>query len=106
MLNHSYNVSDGFCLNNFLHVMLIGNKRQQVPPFRYINQADEISHLVWVTKLLVDTKYLMGPVKRAAEAVGIWTEDNWNVKRVDSLYNMLSGRIHFKRNKMFDPLSW
>ena len=28
-------------------------------------------------------KYLMRSVKQAAEAVGIWTEDNWDVKRVN-----------------------
>ena len=51
-------------------------------------------------------KYLMRSVKQAAEAVGIWTEDNWDVKRVDSLYIMLSGGFNFKRNKKFDSLIW
>ena len=32
--------------------------------------------------MLVDTKYLMRSVKQAAEDVGIWTEENWDVKRV------------------------
>ena len=35
-------------------------------------------------------KYLMRSVKRAAEAVVIWTEDNWDVNRVNSLYAMVS----------------
>ena len=39
----------------------------------------------------MDMKYLMRLVKRAAEAVGIWTEENWDVKRVNSLYAMVSG---------------
>ena len=51
-------------------------------------------------------KHLMRSVKRASEAVGIWTEDNWDVKRVNSLYTMVSGRFNFKRNKSFDSLSW
>ena len=51
-------------------------------------------------------KYLMRPVKQAAEVVGIWTEDNWEVKRVISLYNMVYGRLVFKINKRFDSLSW
>ena len=39
-------------------------------------------------------KYLIRSVKRAAEAVGIWTEDNWNVKRMNWLYAMdLGGSI-------------
>ena len=57
-------------------------------------------------KVLGDMKYLMRSVKQAAEAVGIWTEQNWDVKRVNSLYTMVSRRFNFKRNKMFDPLSW
>ena len=46
MLPQSYKFSDGLCLNNFLQVWLIGNQRDQDPPFRYINQAGEVSHLV------------------------------------------------------------
>ena len=38
--------------------------------------------------------------------VGIWTEENWYVRRVNSLYTMVSGRFNFKRNKRFDSLSW
>ena len=57
-------------------------------------------------KVLGDMKYLMRSVKRSAEAVGIWTEDNWDVKRVYSLCNMVSGMLNFKINKRFDSLSW
>ena len=56
--------------------------------------------------MLGDMKYLMRSVKRAAEAVGIWTEDNWDMKRANSLYTMVSRRFNFKRNKRFDSLSW
>ena len=59
--------------------------------FRYIHRADEVSHLVMRSKVLEDMKYLMRPIKRAAEAVGIYTEDNWGVKIVNSLYTMVSG---------------
>ena len=41
-------------------------------------------------------------VKQDAEAVGIWTEDNWDVKRVNSLYTMVYWRFNFKINKKFD----
>ena len=34
------------------------------------------------------------------------TEDNWDVKRVNSLYTTVSGRFTFKRNNIFDSLSW
>ena len=34
--------------------------------------------------------YLMSSVKQAAEAVGIWTGDNWDVKRFNLLYTMVS----------------
>ena len=51
-------------------------------------------------------KYLMRSVKQAAGAVGIWTEDNGDVKRLNSLYTMVSGRFNFKINKRFDSLSW
>ena len=47
-------------------------------------------------------KYLMRPVKRAVEEVEIWTEENWDVKRVNSLYTMVSGRFNFKINNRFD----
>ena len=46
MLPQSYEFSHGLCLNNFLQVLLIGNQRDQVPPFRYIDWDDEVSHLV------------------------------------------------------------
>ena len=106
MFPHSYNFYQNLCLNNFLLVLLIGNQRDQVTPFRYINRYDEVYHLVRGRKVLGDMKYLMRSVKRAAEAVGIWTEDNWDVKRVNSLYTMVSGRFIFKRNKRFDSLIW
>ena len=56
--------------------------------------------------MLGDMKYLMRSVKLAADAVGIWTEDNRDVKRVNSLYTMVSGRFNLKINKRFDSLSW
>ena len=76
MLPQSYTFSHGLCLNNFLQVLLICNQRDQVPPFRYINQDYKVSHLVIVMKLPGDMKYLMRSVKRAADAVGIWSEEN------------------------------
>ena len=106
MLCQSYEFSHGLCLNNPLQVWLIGNQRWQVPPLRYINQDDKVSHLVIVTKVLGDKKYLMRSVKQAVEAVEIWTEENWDVKRVNSLYTMVSGRFNFKINKRFHSLSW
>ena len=83
MLPQSHTVSHGLCLNNFLQFWLICNQRDQVPPFRYINWADEVYHFVRGWKVLGNMKYLMSSVKQAAEAVGIWTEDNWDVKRVN-----------------------
>ena len=106
IITQSYTFSHGLCLNNFLQVLLIGNQRDQFTPFRYINQADEVSHSVRGRKVLGDMKYLMMSVKQAVEAVGIWTEDNWDVKRVNSLYTIVSGRFNFKRNKSFDSFSW
>ena len=100
MLHQSYKISHGLCLNNFLQVWLIGNQRYQFPLLRYINRYDELS-LVKGRKIIGDVIYLMRPVKRAAEAVGIWTEDNWDAKRVNSLYTMVSGRINFKRKRVF-----
>ena len=85
MLPQSYEFSHGLCLDNFLQVLLIVNQIYWVPPFRYINRGDEVSHLVRVMKVIWYMKYLMRSVKRAVEAVGIWTEDNWDVKRVNSL---------------------
>ena len=74
MLPQSNTFSHGLCLNNFLQVFLIFNQRDQVTPFWYINQAGKISHLVIVMKVIGDMKYLMRSVKRAADALGIWTE--------------------------------
>ena len=62
--------------------------------------------LVRGEKVLGDIKYLMRSVKRAAEALVIWTEYNWDVRRVNSLYNMVYGRFNFKINKRFDSLIW
>ena len=45
-------------------------------------------------------------LKISAVAVGIWTEDHWDAKRLNSLYNMVSGRLNFKINQRFDSLSW
>ena len=106
MLPQPYKISHGLCLNNFLQVLLICNQRDQVPPFRYINQGGDVSHLVRGRKVLGYMKYLIRSVKRAAEAVRIWTEDNWDMKIVNSLYTMVSGRLNLKINKRFDSLSW
>ena len=106
MLHPSYKFSHGLCLNNFFQVLLIGNQRYQVPLFRYINWSDEVYHLVRGRKVLGDMKYLMRSVKRAAEAVGIWTEENWDVKTVKSVYTMVSGRFNYERSNRFYSLIW
>ena len=106
IIPQSYKSSHKLCLDNFLQVFSIGNQRDQVTPFRYINGYDEVSNLVRGRKVLEDMKYLMRSVKPAAEAVGIWTEDNWDVKRVYSLYTMVSWRLNFKINQKFDSLTW
>ena len=43
--------------------------------------------------MIEEMKYLMTSVQQTAGFVGIWTEENWDVKRVDSLYTMVSGRF-------------
>ena len=83
MLPQSCTSYHRLCLNNFLQVLLIGNQRYQVTLLIYINWDDEVSFLVRGRRFLGDMKYLMRPVKQAAETVGIWTEDNWDVKRVN-----------------------
>ena len=65
-----------------------------------------MSCLVRGRRVRGDMKYLMRSIKRAAEAVGIWTEDNLDVKRVNSLYTIVSGRSNFKINKRLDSFSW
>ena len=80
------------------------SRHELVPPFRYIIQANEVYHLVRGGKLLRDMKYLMRSVKQTAEELGIWTEYNWDVKIVNLLYTMVSGRFNFKINKRFDSL--
>ena len=106
MIPQSYKSSHDLCLNMFLQVFPIENKRYQVILFIYINRDDEVSHLVRGRKLRRDMKYLMRSVKPAAEAVGIWTEENWDVERVYSLYTMVSWRLNLKINKNFYSLSW
>ena len=51
--------------------------------------------------MLWDMIYLMSSVKGAAEAVGIWTEDNWYVKRVNALYTMVYKRFFFRLIRVF-----
>ena len=46
MLPLSYKCSHCLCLNNFLQVLLIGNQRNQVTSFGYINKADEVSNFL------------------------------------------------------------
>ena len=60
----------------------MGNQKHQVTPLRYINRADEVSRFVRGSTGIKDVEYLMRSVKLEAEAVGIWTEENWNVKRI------------------------
>ena len=86
--------------------MFIDNQIDQVPPFRYINPDNEMSPFFVRGEFLGYMKYLMRSGKRAAEAVGIWTKDHWYVKRVDSLYTMVSRLFNFKINKRFDSLIW
>ena len=38
-------------------------------------------HLVRGRRVLENVEYLIRSVKGAAEAVRVWTEDNWDVKR-------------------------
>ena len=64
MLPQSYEFSHGLCLNILLQVLLISNQRDQVTLLRYINQDNEVSHLVRVRKVLGDMKYLMRSVKK------------------------------------------
>ena len=106
MLPQSCKSSHDLCLNNFFQVFSIGNQRYQVTLFSYINQTDELSHLVRGRKVRRDVKYLIRSGKRAAEAVGIWTEENWDVKRVYLFYTMVSWRLNFKINSRFDSLNW
>ena len=93
MIPQSYKISHGIWLNNFLQVWLMGNQIDQPPLFRYIYWADEVSHIFRRRKVPENMKYLMRSFKRASEMVEIWTEENWNVKRVNSLYTMVSGRF-------------
>ena len=62
MLPQSYKFSYVICLNDFLQVWLIDDQRYHVPPFKYINQDDEVYHLVIERKVLGDMKYLIRPV--------------------------------------------
>ena len=63
MLPQSYTFSHGIFLNNFFQVLLMGNQRDQVPPFICINQDDEASHLVIGRKVIGDMKHLTRSVK-------------------------------------------
>ena len=105
MLPKSYKLSHGLCLNHFLQVRFICNQIYQVPPFRYVNRDDQVPHFVRESKVLGDMKYLISSVKQAEEVVGIWTEDNWSMKRVNSLYTMVYGRFNFKIDKRFDSFN-
>ena len=62
--------------------------------------------MVRIRKVLGYMKYLMRSVKRAAEEIVNRTEDNWDMRIVNSIYNMVSGRLSLKINKRFDSLIW
>ena len=51
-------------------------------------------------------KYLMRSDNRAVEAVGNWTEENRDLKIVNSLNTMVSGGFNLEINKRFCSLSW
>ena len=55
--------------------------------------------------LIITMIYLMRSVKKSAEVVGILTEESWDVKVVNPLYTMVSGRFNLEINKRFDSLS-
>ena len=63
MFPQSSKFPHGLFLNNLLQVLFIGNQRDQVTPFRYINLYDEVYSLVRGSKVLVDMKCLMRSVK-------------------------------------------
>ena len=65
-----------------------------------------MSNLVRGTKVLGDMKYLIRPVKLSARAVIIWTEYNCDVKRVNLLYTMVSGKFNVKQNKRIELFIW
>ena len=47
-------------------------------------------------------KYLMMSAERSARGgVVIWAEEDWGVKRGNSLYTMLYGKFHFKTTVTF-----
>ena len=48
----------------------------------------------------------MRSVKLASEVVVIWFEENWDIKRVNSLFTVVSWRFNVKINKRFNSLSW
>ena len=79
----AYKISPGLCLNNFLQVLLIGNQIDQATLLRCMNWDNEMYRLVRRRKVLGDMKYLIMSVKRSAEEVGICTEENLYVKRVN-----------------------
>ena len=72
MLPQSYTFSHVICLNNIFQVLFMGNQRYQVPLFRYINQADDVSHLVRGRKLIGDKKGQLNE-KRRREGFGLKT---------------------------------
>ena len=99
MLPHSYKFYHVLRLNNLLQVFLTRNQRDQVTPFIYINWDNEVSNLVRGGRFLGDMKYLIKSIKRAAEAVGIWTEENWYVNRMNLMYTMVSGKFNIKKRR-------
>ena len=64
-----------------------------------MNWDDDVYHLLIGSKVLGNMKYLMRSLKQATEAIGSWTEEKWDVKRVNLLYNMVSGGLVFRINK-------
>ena len=47
-----YKFSHVLCLNDFLHVLLLSNQRDQIPLLRYLNRGYEVFHLVMGRKLI------------------------------------------------------
>ena len=51
-------------------------------------------------------KYLMKHVQRAAEEVGLWSDDVWDETRVLAVYRVISPRFNFKNNPRHQGIVW
>ena len=103
-------------LSSFISHYLLGNKTQNIPPFRILSVSDlkrsgSAEGKQTNMKTLSDMKKMMKFVEEAAREAGVWEDDvrNWNTSKVTNMFEKCCYRFHVppkKGRRRFEQLVW